>query len=108
MDSSQSPDNRVKTRKGRQPSLSNPGSSAPTTFFLKTEKDMERMQRGRKTSRGSTVPEQEDQITPMPAAEDSSFGVQSLVCNNGEDGRLRAYHCHNTAVHGKFQWTDNH
>lgn len=99
MNSSQSPDNRAKTRKGRQLSLSSPGNSGPTTFFLKTEKEMERMQRGRKSSRGATVREEEDQITPMPSAEDTSFGVQSLVCNTGEDALPQAYRCFNAVVH---------
>ncbi|KAF2161755.1 hypothetical protein M409DRAFT_69560 [Zasmidium cellare ATCC 36951] len=73
------PETRAKTRKGRQPSITNPGHSGPTTFFLKTEKEMERsMQRGRKPSRASAVPEEDDQTTPMASVEDTSFGVQSL------------------------------
>ncbi|KAK4507403.1 hypothetical protein PRZ48_001138 [Zasmidium cellare] len=79
MNSSQSPENLAKTRKGRQPSITNPGHSGPTTFFLKTEKEMERStQRGRKPSRASAMPEEDDQITPMASVEDNSFGVQSL------------------------------
>lgn len=80
MNSSQSPEARSKTKKGRQPSLSNPGHSGPTTFFLKTEKEMERStQRGRKQSRSSVVSEDTTQTTPMASLMgDSSYGVQSL------------------------------
>lgn len=63
------------------PPLANPGYSGPTTFFLRSEKDIEKgVQRGRKTSRDSVTPSEESiQTTPMASAmQDSTFGVQSL------------------------------
>ena len=62
-------------------SLSNAGNFGPTTFFLRSEKEVEKSaQRGRKTSRGSmTTPEESAQKTPVASMiSDSSFGVQSL------------------------------
>ena len=70
-------------RKGptNTPSLSNPGHSGPTTFFLRSEQEVEkRAQRGRTLSRDSdAIPEESLQKTPMASVMgDSSFGVQSL------------------------------
>ena len=64
---------------GNPPSIANPGHSGPTTFFLKSEKDIERdMERGRRKSRSNTGGSSE-QMTPQASVMDnSSFGVQSL------------------------------
>ena len=72
---------RAKKNGGAQPP---PGLSGPTTFFLRSEKEVEKgTHRGRRTSRGSSSPspgEQDStQKTPMASMMgDSSFGVQSL------------------------------
>ncbi|KAK5171892.1 uncharacterized protein LTR77_003529 [Saxophila tyrrhenica] len=66
-----------------QPPYTNPGHSGPTTFFLKSEKDIEagaQQQRGRKMSRASAST-QDENTSPTPSGSmsgDSSFGVQSL------------------------------
>ena len=82
MSASQSYDGR--TIKGKKscgvnpPPLANPGHSGPTTFFLRSEKDLEKStQRGRKTSRAETRDGR--QVTPSSSAMgDSSLGVESL------------------------------
>lgn len=53
-------------------------SSGPTTFFLKTEKELEHhnVQRGRRKSRSAVVGAEEQQA--FPDMMESSFGVQSL------------------------------
>ncbi|KAK4547067.1 hypothetical protein LTR36_001288 [Oleoguttula mirabilis] len=84
MSASQSYD--ARTIKGKKPaanppSMGNPGHSGPTTFFLKSEKDIERStQRGRKASRSSAGPREEPLRTPSVSdMGDSSFGVESLA-----------------------------
>lgn len=76
----------TRTIKGKKPaanppSLANPGHSGPTTFSLRSEKDIERsVQRGRKASRSSTETQDEPLKTPSASAMgDSSFGVESLA-----------------------------
>ncbi|KAK5126633.1 hypothetical protein LTR85_009567 [Meristemomyces frigidus] len=76
----------ARTIKGKKPtanppSISNPGHSGPTTFFLKSEKDVERSTpRGRKASRSSMALEEESIRTPSASEMgDSSFGVESLA-----------------------------
>lgn len=70
-----------KARKGSVVNTAaNASSSGPTTFFLKTEREMEKtVQRGRKPSRG-TMPTRQERETPLVTASisDSTFGVQSL------------------------------
>ncbi|EGP92280.1 unnamed protein product [Zymoseptoria tritici ST99CH_1E4] len=54
-------------------SVAGPGNSAPISFFLKSEKEMEQTtRRGRTSSRGSEA------LAQTSAMGDSSFGVQSL------------------------------
>lgn len=60
---------------------SNAGAAAPTTFFLKSEKEMEKggHHRGRSESRVSEPAEENTQKTPLASLMgDSSFGVESL------------------------------
>lgn len=79
-------DSQQRTLKGKKsavqpPSLSNPGHPGPTTFFLRSEKEVEKSaQRGRRTSRSSSSTQDDSaQKTPMGSLmADSSFGVQSL------------------------------
>ena len=70
-----------KSATAQPPPLANPGHSGPTTFFLRSEKEIEKSsQRGRRTSRDSGS-EQEDSMQKTPMASmtgESSFGVQSL------------------------------
>ncbi|KAK5136239.1 hypothetical protein LTR08_003846 [Meristemomyces frigidus] len=79
-------DYNTRTIKGRRlaaqpPSVANPGPSGPTSFFLRSEKDIERsMQRGRKVSRSSVGAKDRPAGTlPVSAMGDSSFGVESLA-----------------------------
>lgn len=65
------------------PSISNPGHSGPTTFFLRSEKDMERdaQLRGRKPSRHDAQARantQQNTTSSRITMGGSSFGVQSL------------------------------
>lgn len=63
------------------PATANPGRSGPTTFFLRSEREMEAaMQRGRRISRSSAA-SAEEQTRPSPGTvmESSSFGVESLA-----------------------------
>ena len=85
---SSSQDSQYRTLKARKtaaahpPALATQGHSGPTTFFLRSEKEVEKStQRGRKQSRGSPTAEEEDmQKTPMESAMgDSGFGVESLA-----------------------------
>ncbi|KAK3675319.1 hypothetical protein LTR78_004829 [Recurvomyces mirabilis] len=58
-----------------------PGPSQPSTFFLRSEKDLEKgTQRGRTASRG-TMDSQEESVKTPPGSSmaDSSFGVESLA-----------------------------
>ncbi|KAK3691277.1 hypothetical protein LTR37_018722 [Vermiconidia calcicola] len=67
-----------KTNTTQVPPLSNPGHSGPTTFFLRSERDVEKSSsRGRKASRESDAPE-EDSMTKTSMSESGTFGVQSL------------------------------
>ena len=74
----------IKAKKGsgiQPPPLANPGHSGPTTFFLRSEKEVDKStQRGRKASRESASAEEDSmQKTPMASMMgDSGFGVQSL------------------------------
>ncbi|CAK4028498.1 hypothetical protein DOTSEDRAFT_67494 [Lecanosticta acicola] len=71
----------VKAKKGGAPAATNPGYAAPRTFFLKSEKELEKSveQRGRRNSHSTETSEEPTQKTPMESVmEDSSFGVQSL------------------------------
>jgi hypothetical protein len=73
----------IKGRKtvGHPPSLSNPGHSGPTTFFLRSDKDLEKStRRGRQLSRGFSMTDESSVKTP-PASSmgDSTFGVESLA-----------------------------
>ena len=70
-----------KASAAQPPPLANPGHSGPTTFFLRSEKEVEKSsQRGRRASRDSaSVQEDSMQKTPMASMMgESSFGVQSL------------------------------
>jgi hypothetical protein len=71
----------VRTVKGR-PAPSTAGPPNPTTFFLRSEKEIERDTgaRGRKMSSPSHSDEdsQQEQVTNT-AMEDSNFGVESLA-----------------------------
>lgn len=76
----------ARTVKGKKPvanppSMVNPGHSGPTTFFLKSEKDIERnTQRGRKASRSSCESQQEASVPPSVSdMGDNRFGVESLA-----------------------------
>ncbi|TKA69478.1 hypothetical protein B0A55_08950 [Friedmanniomyces simplex] len=62
------------------PSLVNPGHSGPTTFFLRSERDIEKSTpRGRKVSRSSADTQDERLRTPSASTMgDSRFGVESL------------------------------
>lgn len=86
--SQDSPQHRtIKTKKVasvQQPPLTNPGSSGPTTFFLRSERDVDaaaQPPRGRKASRDSDEL-QDDHIDKTPVGSsmmsDISYGVQSL------------------------------
>lgn len=76
------------------PPLANPGHSGPTTFFLRSEKDMEKsVQRGRTGPTGTIkgpLRETAQGSSPSPMR-DSSFGVQSL-----EDALGAAFPVENT------------
>jgi hypothetical protein len=64
------------------PPISNPGHSGPTTFFLRSERDMEKdfQSRGRKMSRASDQISEKQQLpgASTSSLSDSSFGVQTL------------------------------
>ena len=61
------------------PSAAGPSPLGPTSFFLRSEKDVERgVQRGRKISRGS-VGSKDRPVDTMPVMGDNSFGVESLA-----------------------------
>lgn len=64
------------------PPISNPGHSGPTTFFLRSERDMERsvQLRGRKPSRSDAQmrPDMQQETASRGTMGGSSFGVQSL------------------------------
>ncbi|KAK3110737.1 hypothetical protein LTR53_014675 [Teratosphaeriaceae sp. CCFEE 6253] len=80
MSASQSYDGR--TIKGKNSGALPPAhaSPAPTTFFLRSEKDIEKgTQRGRKASRSAVEKVEERPGSPSPSAmEDNRFGVESL------------------------------
>ncbi|TKA32408.1 hypothetical protein B0A50_01514 [Salinomyces thailandicus] len=87
MSASRSHDLDARTIKGKKssasnaPSIVNPGHSGPTTFFLRSEKDIERSaHRGRKASSSPSSPSED---TIESASRDtmarSSFGVESLA-----------------------------
>ncbi|KAK5111106.1 hypothetical protein LTR62_005305 [Meristemomyces frigidus] len=84
---STSKDYDARTIRGKQPAIhppppsTSPGKSGPTTFFLRSEKEIERSgQRGRKASRSnSTDQEEQAKIPPASSMADSSFGVESLA-----------------------------
>lgn len=81
---SDSPQRTLKAKKAatNAPPFASPGYAAPTTFFLRSEREVEKsvQQRGRKISRDSdTSTEETAQTTPMASQMgDSTFGVQSL------------------------------
>ena len=85
---STSPSYNARTIKGRKPgtealSIATTGPPGPTTFFLRSERDIEKsiQQRGRKTSRASKASEAEMTKQPESSTDsmrDSTFGVQSL------------------------------
>nr|OQO24240.1 hypothetical protein B0A51_12296 [Rachicladosporium sp. CCFEE 5018] len=73
---------RVKKAAAPQPGVGGTTSSGPTTFFLRSEADMDKaeLRRGRKTSKGSEQSQVLD-VPPSPVAgkvNDSTYGVQSL------------------------------
>ncbi|KAK4574415.1 hypothetical protein LTR86_002177 [Recurvomyces mirabilis] len=73
----------IKGKKGAargQPPF-NPGPSGPSTFFLRSEKELEKgTQRGRTASRGIMDSQEESVKTPPGSSmADSSFGVESLA-----------------------------
>lgn len=86
MSSSQdSPNRTLKAKKkaaANPPSITNPGHAGPTTFFLKTEKEIGApAERGRSMSRDSSVEYgNTTKKTPVGrlSVDDSSYGVQSL------------------------------
>ncbi|KAF2212234.1 hypothetical protein CERZMDRAFT_97511 [Cercospora zeae-maydis SCOH1-5] len=76
-------------------------SAGPTTFFLKTEKELEQAsQRGRKKSRSVSSVDEEN--TPVTSMAESSFGVQSLeeAMNEGSLSR--------TVSNSSTQSSDSH
>ncbi|EME48473.1 hypothetical protein DOTSEDRAFT_67494 [Dothistroma septosporum NZE10] len=77
------PDGKAKMNVGNPPSTHHREHSGPTTFFLKTGKELEReqqkaTQRGRKASRSSVVSEEPKTPNASTVMSESSFGVQSL------------------------------
>ncbi|KAK3067537.1 hypothetical protein LTR53_015544 [Teratosphaeriaceae sp. CCFEE 6253] len=80
MSASQSYD--ARTAKGRKSGAlpTAHASPAPTTFFLRSEKDIEKgTQRGRKASRRAVEKAEERPSSPSPSTmEDNRFGVESL------------------------------
>lgn len=80
MNSAQSADLGVaKAKKSTRPPV--PGRSlGPTTFFLKTEKELVDTvaQRGRKKARGTVVSAEDQRQTSVDSMADSSCGIQSL------------------------------
>jgi len=78
------PASEPRTSKGKKasanpPSMVNPGHSGPTTFFLKSERDIEKSaQRGRKSSRTSASTSAGEFTPSASEMGDSRFGVQSL------------------------------
>lgn len=66
------------------PQLNNPGQAGPATFFLRSERDLERaiVPRGRKMSRAISDMDGEATTTPLAISRtmgDSNFGVESLT-----------------------------
>ena len=107
MNSSQDTSRTVRGKKAagaQPPPLANPGHSGPTTFFLRSEKDMEKSaQRGRRASHESASTQEEaSQKTPMGSLmDDSSFGVESL-----EDTLSSAFSSDNSLSRTNSNMTD--
>lgn len=80
-----SPNRTLKAKKAaatNPPSVTNASPSGPTTFFLKSEKEVSKVtERGRTISRTSSTDEESSRrkaTMPSLSVDDSSFGVQSL------------------------------